>query len=188
MAIEWNIRPHVKEGWVREPNVGFSQVGYTPAQEKFAVVELDKWDNDYPKTMALYRVNADGSEENVCEKELGATTDWMRFKYARFDFTEVTEAGLYRIHYGDYVGEIFPIAKTVYDRVWHTTLSGFLAVQMDHIVVREGYKIWHGASHMDDGVIGDRSVSWFDGMSMSPMNPVIRDRGIKGEDHVDGLN
>ena len=187
-AIEWIVEPDVDPNWVREPNVGFSQVGYTPGQEKFAVVELDKWDNDYPKTMSLWRVNADGSEENVCEKELGATTDWMRFKYARFDFTEVTQAGLYRIHYGDYVGEIFPIAKTVYEDVWHSTLSGFLAVQMDHIVVREGYKIWHGASHMDDGVIGDRNSSWFDGMQMQTMPQAIRNKGYKGEDHVEGLN
>ena len=64
-AIEWIVEPNVKEGWVRTPNVGFSQVGYSPAQEKFAVVELDKYDNDYPKTMSLWRVNADGSELTV---------------------------------------------------------------------------------------------------------------------------
>ena len=187
-AIEWIVEPKVDPNWVREPNVGFSQVGYTPAQEKFAVVELDKWDNNYPKEMSLWRVNADGTEEKVCEKTLGSTTDWMRFKYARFDFSEVTQAGLYQIHYGDYVGEIFPIAKTVYEDVWHSTLSGFLAVQMDHIVVREGYKIWHGASHMDDGVIGDRNSSWFDGMQMQTMPQAIRNKGYKGEDHIDGLN
>ena len=45
---------------------------------------------------------------------------------------------------------------------------------MDHIEVREGYKIWHGASHMDDGVIGDRNSSWFDGMSMRTMPDAIR--------------
>ncbi|MBR4132107.1 MAG: glycoside hydrolase family 9 protein, partial [Oscillospiraceae bacterium] len=189
VAIAWNIRPHVKEGWVRDPNVGFSQVGYSPYQEKFAVVELDKWDNNYPKTMALYRVNADGSEEVVCEKELGETTNWMRFKYARFDFTEVTEVGLYRIHYGDYVGEVFPISKEVYDNIWQTCLSGFMAVQMDHISVREGYKIWHGAAHMDDLSFGPAGTSYFDGQSTPAQLPAsVRAKGHTELVHIDGMN
>ena len=189
VAIAWNIRPHVKEGWVRDPNVGFSQVGYSPYQEKFAVVELDKWDENYPKTMALYRVNADGSEEKVCEKELGDTTAWMRFKYARFDFTEVTEVGLYRIHYGDYVGEVFPISKEVYDNIWQTCLSGFMAVQMDHISVREGYKIWHGASHMDDLSFGPAGTSYFDGQSTPAQLPAsVRAKGHTELEHIEGMN
>ena len=188
-AIEWIIKPDVDPDWVREPNVGFSQVGYTPYQEKFAVVELDKWDNNYPKTMSLWRVNADGSEEKVCEKELGETTAWMRFKYTRFDFTEVNEVGLYRIHYGDYKGEVFPIAKTVYDRIWQTCLSGFMAVQMDHISVREGYKIWHGAAHMDDLSFGPAGLSYFDGQSTPASLPdAVKAKGHTEEVHIDGVN
>ncbi len=187
-AIEWNVTPSVEDGWVREPNVGFSQVGYTPLQEKFAVAELDKWDEDYPKTMSLWRINADGSEEMVLEKALGATSNWMRFKYARFDFTEVKETGLYCLHYGDQVSEVFPIAKTVYDNIWQSSLSGFMAVQMDHIVVREGYKIWHGASHMDDAYIAPTNRSWFDGMNPGSLPQTAREKGFTNDMHVDGLN
>ena len=198
-AIEWIIEPSVEEGWVREPNVGFSQVGYSPKQEKFAVVELDMWDTDYARDISLWRVNADGSETKVCEKQLpepAELTSYLRYKYARFDFSEVEEVGLYRIHYGDQVNEVFPIAQDVYDNIWQTTLSGFLAVQMDHIAVREGYKIWHGASHMDDCYLNPTSSSgwyegksgWFDGMGVGSFSSALTARGFSPDTHVDGLN
>ena len=195
-AIEWIVEPGTDPNWVREPNVSFSQVGYAPNQEKFAVIELDMWDEDYPKYASLYRLNADGSEEKVLETPINVTTNWMRFKYARFDFSEVTKIGMYRVHYGDYVGEPFPIAKDVYDNIWQTCLSGFLAVQMDHISVREGYKIWHGASHMDDAYLTPNSQSgwyagksgWFDGMSTGSVSSAMTARGLVSDTPVDGLN
>ena len=45
-VLEWYLEPSISNGWVRPANIGFSQVGYTPAQKKVAVVELDK--NDRP--------------------------------------------------------------------------------------------------------------------------------------------
>ena len=188
VVAEWDITPNVDKNWIRKPNVGFSQVGYSPEQEKFAVVELDKWDENYPKEIKLLRVNADGSEDVVKTGTLGEPTAWLRYKDVRFDFTEVKDVGLYRIEYAGEKGEVFPIAKDVYDNIWQTALDGFLTVAMDHMEVREGYKIWHGAAHMDDASIGDRSSSWFDGMSMQTMPQAIRDKGYKGEDHVTGLN
>ena len=41
-VLEWYIEPSYDPNWVREPNIGFSQIGYTPAQKKVAVAELDK--------------------------------------------------------------------------------------------------------------------------------------------------
>ena len=188
-AAEWIIRPNVKKGWVREPVVSFSQVGYSPNQEKFAVVELDKWDTDYPTTASLWQVNADGSKVKVHEGALTAATNWQRYKYARYDFSDYNKCGLYVIRYGDQESEVFPIEKDVYDNTWQTTLSGFLAVQMDHIKVREGYRIWHGASHMDDASIGPLGASWFDGMSMpSSMPASITEKGYTSEEHISGLN
>ncbi|WP_343252707.1 glycoside hydrolase family 9 protein [Ligaoa zhengdingensis] len=187
--VEWNIRPNVKEGWVREPVVGFSQAGYSPYQEKFAVMELDKWDNDYPTTASLVQVHADGTKEVVHTGSLTEPVNWQRFKYARYDFTDYTTAGMYVIRYGDQETEVFPIGKDVYDKSWQSALSGFLAVQMDHIEVREGYRIWHGAPHMDDASIGPLGVSWFDGMSMPGSMPAsIAERGIEPGEHIPGLN
>ena len=190
VVTDWVIRPDVHEGWIREPNIGFSQAGYSPAQEKFAVIELDKYDNSYPETASLYQVQADGSRVLVHEARVSGTpTEWQRYKYVRYDFSDYQKAGLYEIHYGDQVTEVFPIGKDVYDNSWQTALSVFMAVQMDHIEVREGYKIWHGAPHMDDGTIGPKVNSYFDGMGMPGTLPKeITDRGYTWESYVEGLN
>ncbi|MDR2903522.1 MAG: hypothetical protein LBU77_03330, partial [Clostridiales bacterium] len=179
--VEWHIKPTVQDGWVREPMVAFSQAGYELEQEKFAVIELDQWDNDYPETATLLHVNADGTKDAALTAGVSEdVTAWQRYKYVRFDFSEVNESGMYMIKYGDQETEIFPIADNVYDKSWQSALSGFLAVQMDHIEVREGYRVWHGAPHMDDASIGPLGVSWFDGMSMPRTMPAsIAQRGIE---------
>ena len=40
-VAEWVVRPNVIPNWTRTPVIGFSQVGYHPAQKKVAVIELD---------------------------------------------------------------------------------------------------------------------------------------------------
>src|SRR5258708_30633198 len=40
----------------------------------------------------------------------------------------------------------------VYEGIWRPTLDTYLAEQMDHVKVREAYRIWHGASHLDDAL------------------------------------
>ena len=55
-AVEWLITPHAVPGWKYEPVVQVSQVGYHPAQQKVAVIEIDKTDKlRLPAT--LYRVS-----------------------------------------------------------------------------------------------------------------------------------
>lgn len=189
IVAKWHIRPRVIKNWVREPNIAFSQAGYAPNQEKFAVIELDKYDNNYPTTASLLHVNADGSKEVVYTADVTAPVSWQRFKYVNFDFTDINQTGMYVIRYGDQETEIFPIAYDVYDTSWQSALSGFLAVQMDHIEVRDGNRVWHGASHMDDASIGPLGVSWFDGMSMPGSMPAsISQRGIEPGEYIHGLN
>jgi endoglucanase len=189
VVAQWHIRPKVIQNWVREPNIAFSQAGYAPNQEKFAVIELDKYDNDYPTTASLLHVNADGSREVAYTADVTAPVAWQRFKYVNFDFTDINQTGMYVIRYGDQETEIFPIADDVYDKSWQSALSGFLAVQMDHIEVRDGNRVWHGASHMDDASIGPLGVSWFDGQSMPANMPAsIAERGIEPEEYIAGLN
>ena len=75
-VLTWTVEPHAIEGWIREPNIGFSQVGYMPEQPKVAVIELDKI--DMPQSSAsLFRINEDGTEEEY-DKITDATTDvWV---------------------------------------------------------------------------------------------------------------
>jgi endoglucanase len=189
VVAQWHIRPKVEQNWVRDPNIAFSQAGYAPNQEKFAVMELDKYDNDFPTTASLLHVNADGSKDVAYTADVTAPVPWQRYQYVNFDFTDVTETGLYTIKYGDQESEVFPIATDVYDKSWQAALDGFLAVQMDHIEVRDGDRIWHAAAHMDDFSMPPLGTSTFDGQSMpSTMPASITAKGITVGQYVPGVN
>lgn len=45
-VLEWTLTVH-RKNWLREPVIGYSQVGYHPAQNKIAVIELDKNDKKF---------------------------------------------------------------------------------------------------------------------------------------------
>ncbi|MDR0961619.1 MAG: glycoside hydrolase family 9 protein [Mediterranea sp.] len=146
---EWFIQAEINPEWIRTPVVSYSQVGYHPSQEKMAVVELDK--NDKPlSTITLYKVNPDGS---LFDALSGTPTLWgsyTRYNYLQFDFSQVKEPGIYKLKYGDLLTGPFPIDASVYQRAWYPTLDVFMPVQMDHMFVREAYRVWHGAAHLDD--------------------------------------
>ena len=61
-VVTWTVEPHAIPGWIREPNIGFSQVGYVPSQPKVAVIELDKMDKPL-KTASIIKIEDDGSEK-----------------------------------------------------------------------------------------------------------------------------
>ncbi len=56
--LTWTVEANAVEGWVREPNIGFSQVGYIPAQPKVSVIELDKQDKPL-ENASIYRIGED---------------------------------------------------------------------------------------------------------------------------------
>ena len=182
-AIVWHIRPDVIPNWTRPPMIAHSQVGYAPGFSKVAVLELDPKYNG-PKTARVLRLTEDGSYKQVFEGPITPSTPWMRYVYSKFDFTPVKDPGLYVIEYADQRTAPFPISKDVYANIWQDSLDHHLAEQMDHVSVREGYRIWHGASHLDDGrmapVVGDQ----FDGWSQS----TATDGKYKGGDHIPGMN
>jgi hypothetical protein len=182
-AIVWHIRPDVIPNWTRPPMIAHSQVGYAPAFSKVAVLELDPR-YDAPKTAKVLRLMEDGSYRQAFEGPTTAATPWLRYEYSKFDFTPVKEPGLYVIEYAGQRTASFPISKDAYANIWQDSLDHHLAVQMDHVSVREGYRIWHGASHLDDGrlapVVGDQ----FDGWSQA----TATDGKYKGGDHVPGMN
>ena len=41
--ITWTVEPNAIPNWIREPNIGFSQIGYIPEQPKVAVIELGRY-------------------------------------------------------------------------------------------------------------------------------------------------
>ncbi len=164
-VLTWHLEVNAVPGWTREPVIGFSQAGYVPSQEKVAVIELDI--NDTPvKTAQVFQVTADGRS---VEKFSGPVEVWgkyLRYNYARFDFSSVSEPGIYYISYGDYKTNPFVISPEVYDDVWHPTLDVWFPVQMDHMTVNEAYRIWHGAPFLDDCLQAPLNHQHFDGYRM----------------------
>lgn len=182
-AIVWHIRPDVIQNWTRPPMIAHSQVGYAPGFSKVAVLELDAKYNG-PKVARVLRLMEDGSYKQAYEGPLAAAQPWLRYVYSKFDFTPVKDPGLYVIEYAGQRTAPFPIARNVYSNTWQDSLDHHLAVQMDHVSVREGYRVWHGASHLDDGILAPVVGEQFDGWNQA----TATDGKYKGGDRIPGMN
>ena len=182
-VAEWYVEPNTIPNWRRKPVIGFSQVGYHPSQNKIAVMELDK--NDTPRTTAtLCQVTPEGK---LVEKYAGTTKPWgqfLRYNYVRFDFSSVKDSGVYVIKYGDQQTNAFPIGTQVYNDVWQPTLDVWFPVQMDHMLVREGYRVWHGAAFLDDALQAPVNIRHFDGYWMDSTTHTK----YKPLEHIPGLD
>jgi endoglucanase len=162
-AIEWIIRPNVIENWVDQPVIQVSQIGYHPNQKKVAIIELDKNDKNL-KSIVLNKINPNGSVKEIKKKDANIWGRFLRYNYLQFDFSEVTESGIYQIWYGKQTSHAFEIKKEIYDRnVWQPTLEYFLPVQMCHMRINDRYKVWHGLCHMDDAAMAPVNHIHFDG-------------------------
>lgn len=142
-VLTWNVEPNAIEGWIREPNIGFSQVGYLPTQPKVAVIELDKKDKPLSKA-SLYKINADGTTTRVFTGNIAPWGDYYKYHYVKFDFTSVNTPGIYYIQYGDHKTNNFIIDNTVYDKITDATSDIWIPIHMNHMFVKEGYRVWHG--------------------------------------------
>jgi endoglucanase len=182
-VVEWYVEPNTIPNWKRKPVIGFSQVGYHPAQNKVAVIELDK--NDTPlKTATLYQVTARGKFLEKLSADAKPWGRFLRYNYVTFDFTSVKDSGLYFIKYGDRQTDAFPIGTQVYNDVWHPTLDVWFPVQMDHMLVREAYRIWHGAPFLDDALQAPVNIRHFDGYWMDSTTHTK----YKPLEHIPGLD
>jgi len=182
-AVVWHIRPNVIPNWTRPPMIAHSQIGYAPNFPKVAIVELDP-KFDAPRTAKLVRLADDGSYKQVFEGSISESTPWLRYTYSKFDFSSVRDPGLYAIEYAGQRTDLFPISNGVYSGTWQSSLDGYLAVEMDHVSVREGYRLWHGVSHLDDARQAPPNAQHFDGAWMGPDT----DSPFQAGQHIPGLN
>lgn len=183
-AVEWIITPKVNPDWIYKPIIQISQVGYHPMQNKFAVIELDKLtDQFYP----IELLKIDGNSALVV-KEILDPRPWgkfLRYKYLRFDFTDITDDGLYKIKYGPIESNTFEIKENIFaNNVWQPTLETFLPVQMCHMRIEDRYKVWHGLCHMDDALMAPINHKHFDGYTQGESTLTKYQSG----DHIAGLN
>lgn len=142
-VVTWTVLPNAIDGWVREPNIGFSQVGYLPNSPKVAVIELDKNAREV-KTASLYRIKNDGKTEVAYTGDVKTWGEYYKYNYVKFDFSSVTTPGVYYIEYDGTKTGNFIIDQSVYDKITDATTDVWIPIHMNHMTVNEGYRIWHG--------------------------------------------
>jgi len=182
-VVVWHVQPNIIPGWTRPPVIGYNQVGYTPEREKLAVLELDPL-FQAPKTARVLRLTPEGGFDEAFSGPVKPWGKWMRYQYAHFDFSAVREPGLYVIEYAGQKTGPFRIAPDVYNDIWRSSLDTYLTEQMDHVKVREGYRIWHGASHLDDARQAPVNYTHFDGYKQGPTT----DSPFSPGQHIPGLD
>lgn len=182
-VITWRVSANTIPGWVRSPVIGHSQVGYHPDQNKIAVIELDQNDRPSPKAFLL-KVSEKGYHTYKHTGKVKKWGDYLRYTYYTFDFSEVREEGLYVIEYNHQRTKAFRIASDVYENAWQPTLDVFFPVQMDHMFVNEAYRVWHGASHLDDALQAPVNHRHFDLYAQGPTTDTPYEPG----EHIPGLN
>ncbi len=143
-VLTWTVVPHAIKNWIRKPNIGFSQIGYTPEQPKVAVIELDKHDPMQTGQARLMRLEADGTATTVLTAAVQPWGPYYKYNYVKFDFSAVREPGVYCIQYGDTRTNDFLIDDHVYDKITDATTDVWVPIHMNHMYVTEGYRTWHG--------------------------------------------
>jgi hypothetical protein len=182
-ALVWHVKPNLVKGWTRTPVVSFNQAGYTPERTKVAVIEMDAKFTP-PAEASLIRLEADGSRQSVLTAKIKPWGNWTRYAYATFDFSSVKQPGVYAIAFAGRTTNPFRIAPDAYAKIWQPSLDTYLAEQMDHMAIREQYRVWSGLSHMDDARQAPASYVHFDGYKMGP----DLDSPFKPGEHIPGLN
>jgi endoglucanase len=166
-AVEWVVTANVLPGWRYDPVIQVSQIGYAPGQPKRAVIELDAADTQETQA-TLYRLGPNGREA-VTAAVPQAWGAFLRYRYRTFDFSRVTQPGMYQVGYRGQLSHPFRIDAEVYARhAWQPTLEYFLPIQMCHMLVMEKYRVWHGRDHLDDARMAPTSLNHFDGYAQGP--------------------
>lgn len=182
-AIEWVITPNTVKGWVYQPVIQVSQLGYAETQPKRAIIEQDQRDSK-ASAITLYRLGDQGRKK-VSTDKVSPWGKFLRYNYFSYDFSDITEPGVYQLEYRGQRSHAFKIGNDVYSRhAWQPTLEYYLPVQMCHMRVAEKYRVWHGLCHEDDALMSPVDTNHFDGYISGP-STLTR---FKPMEPVPGLN
>ena len=182
-VLTWTVEPNAINGWTREPNIGFSQVGYTPSQQKVSVIELDKKDKPLAKA-SLYKVGNDGNASEVFSGKIIPWGNYFKYNYVKFDFSSVKDSGIYYIQYGNLKTNNFLIENNVYEKITDATSDIWIPIHMNHMYVNEGYRVWHGEPFKEGYLQAPPNTDHFDLHSQGPTT----DTKYKALELIPGLN
>ncbi len=182
-VLSWIVEPNAIKGWIREPNIGFSQVGYLPSQQKVSVIELDKKDKPLAKA-SIYKIGDDGTAGEVFSGKIVPWGDYYKYHYVKFDFSSVNTPGIYYIQYGDIKTNNFLIENNVYDKLTDATNDIWIPIHMNHMFVNEGYRVWHGEPFKEGYLQAPAPTDHFDMHRQGPTT----DTKYKALELIPGLN
>jgi hypothetical protein len=182
-VLSWTVEPHAVEDWIREPNIGFSQVGYLPSQEKISVIELDKKDTPLSNA-SIYKIDEDGTTKEVFTGDITSWGDYYKYHYVKFDFSSVSTPGIYYIKYGDQKTNHFIIQDNVYDEITDATSDIWIPIHMNHMFVNEAYRVWHGEPFKESYLQAPPNTDHFDLHSQGPTT----DTEFEALETIPGLN
>lgn len=183
-VIEWEIEASRVKDYVYKPVIHISQVGYLPNEPKKAVIEFDK-QLSVSGDVDILKINSDGSRTSVLAVKPVLWGKFLKYSYAVCDFTALKEPGMYVMKYGSSTSNLFRIGTDVYDRyVWQPTLEYFLPVQMCHMRIEQGSRVWHDYCHLDDAIMAPVNLTHFDGYFQGPETFT----SFKHPDHVPNLD
>ena len=182
-VLTWTIEPNAINGWIREPNIGFSQVGYLPSQPKVAVIELDKKDKPLAVS-SLYKIGNDGKTIKVFTGSIASWGNYYKYHYVKFDFSSVKAPGIYYIQYGNFKTNDFLIQNDVYDKITDATSDVWIPIHMDHMFVNEAYRVWHGEPFKEGYRQAPPNTDHFDLHAQGPST----DTKYKALELIPGLN
>ena len=182
-VLTWTVEPNAINGWIREPNIGFSQVGYLPSQPKVAVIELDKKDKPLA-TSSLFKIGEDGNATKVFSGKVTSWGNYFKYHYVKFDFSSVNIPGIYFIQYGTLKTNNFLIQNNVYDKITDATSDIWIPIHMDHMFVKEAYRVWHGEPFKEGYLQAPPNTDHFDLHAQGPTT----DTKYKALELIPGLN
>ncbi|CAH8296168.1 cellulase-like Ig domain-containing protein [Mariniflexile fucanivorans] len=182
-VLTWTVEPNAIKNWVREPNIGFSQVGYLPSQQKVSVIELDKKDKPLSKA-SIYKIEEDGKTSEVFSGNTIAWGDYYKYHYVKFDFSTVNTPGIYYIQYGNIRTNNFLIESNIYDKITDATSDIWIPIHMNHISVNEGYRMWHGEPFKESYLQAPPNTDHFDLHAQGPST----DTKYEPMETIPGLN
>ncbi|MFB9863546.1 cellulase N-terminal Ig-like domain-containing protein [Rufibacter immobilis] len=182
-VLTWTVEPNAIKGWVRDPNIGFSQVGYLPAQPKVSIIELDKKDKP-AKSASIFKVGDDGNPTKVFTGKIAPWGDYFKYHYVKFDFSSVKTPGIYYIQYGDTKTNNFLIGEQVYSKITDATSDIWIPIHMNHMFVNEAYRVWHGEPFKEGYRQAPPNTDHFDLHAQGPTT----DTRFKPLELIPGLN
>ena len=182
-VLTWTVEANAINGWLREPNIGFSQVGYLPSQQKVSVIELDKKDEALPEA-SIYKIGNDGKATEVFSGNIVPWGDYYKYHYVKFDFSSVSTPGIYYIQYGDFKTNNFIIENNVYDWITDATSDIWIPIHMNHMYVNEAYRVWHGEPFKEGYLQAPPNTDHFDIHAQGPTT----DTKYNALETIPGLN